>query len=551
MEYECNIDDLDKKLKNIKILDPACGSGAFLNKAADILLDIHRAVHQKKYQDDNTLDYLFDDINSRRTILLNNIYGVDINEESIDITKLSLFLKVCKKGLKLPNLDDNIKCGNSLIDDVEFDNKAFDWKTQFKEVFDIGGFDIIIGNPPWGASFSEIEKKYIKNSYNEIEYQFNSYVVFLEKCNYILKNSGYFGYIIPSSWIYMTYFKNIRKFLVLNNTFDKFIHLKYHAFEEVISESSIICYKKENCLKTHKIKVKSVKDVDEFFNKDYINISQYKLEKSYENGFLISDSENSFYDRIIEDNGKLGNLCNFSTGIKPYQRNKGIPKQTKEDVNNKIYSTNYKINEDYEPYLVGGNINPYRIQYPDNQWLKYGKYLAEPRDTFNFKQRKIVIRRTSNDIFASIDDSNFINLNSVHNIVSKDTSEFYLEYIACLLNSNLMNEIYKYLVPDGKRVFSEVKIVNLKRLPIPQASKKQQETFKEMVNNIISHNTKIQDEINKFNKWLLRRTNINKVSKKLEKYHDLDFDEFLIELKKKKVDIKPRKTQELFEKEFN
>ncbi|NMC60051.1 MAG: hypothetical protein GYA51_11840, partial [Candidatus Methanofastidiosa archaeon] len=126
-----DIEDLDEKLKNIKIVDPACGSGAFLNKATDVLLEIHEAIFnfKKEYttKDDILLGgrgkrrgkasishldlgaYVFDQIEKRREILLNNIYGVDLNEESVEITKLSLFLKVCRKDLKLPNLDKNIK----------------------------------------------------------------------------------------------------------------------------------------------------------------------------------------------------------------------------------------------------------------------------------------------------------------------------------------------------------------------------------------------------------------------------------------------------------
>lgn len=142
---------LDKKLKEIKIIDPACGSGAFLNKAADLLLEIHEKLSDMIYANrKDNLDYLWDSIDVRREILINNIYGVDINNESVDITKLAMFLKVAKKGLKLPNLDKNIKCGNSLIDNSDIaGDKAFNWEEEFKEVFDEGGFDVVIGNPPY------------------------------------------------------------------------------------------------------------------------------------------------------------------------------------------------------------------------------------------------------------------------------------------------------------------------------------------------------------------------------------------------------------------
>jgi hypothetical protein len=163
------VEKLDQKVKNIKIIDPACGSGAFLNKATDILLDIHKKIfdikkgyttsepmrigkgNRRKTENVKFTDlgvYVFDAIEKRREILLDNIYGVDLNSESVEITKLSLFLKVCEKDKKLPAIDNNIKCGNSLIDDPEFTDKPFKWEEKFKEIFKEGGFDIVIGNPP-------------------------------------------------------------------------------------------------------------------------------------------------------------------------------------------------------------------------------------------------------------------------------------------------------------------------------------------------------------------------------------------------------------------
>nr|WP_054858991.1 DNA methyltransferase [Methanobacterium formicicum] len=147
-------------------MDPACGSGAFLNKASDILLEIHQAIHKEQYKEDKTLMPYFDNIKERRKILLNNIYGVDLNEESVEITKLSLFLKVCRKGLKLPNLDNNIKCGNSLIDDPKYTDKPFRWEKEYTEICSSGGFDIVIGNPPYvrQEKIKEI-KPYLKKNY--------------------------------------------------------------------------------------------------------------------------------------------------------------------------------------------------------------------------------------------------------------------------------------------------------------------------------------------------------------------------------------------------
>ena len=156
-EYEDSdsLDELDKKLKDIKIIDISCGSGAFLNKAVDILFEIHESYHDSKYANDPSLNKYFDSLDSRRQIIINNIYGVDVNEESVEITKLSLFLKLATtagviRGFQLPNLDKNIKCGNSIINSEEYvGDKSFDWELEFKDIMDNDGFDVIIGNPPY------------------------------------------------------------------------------------------------------------------------------------------------------------------------------------------------------------------------------------------------------------------------------------------------------------------------------------------------------------------------------------------------------------------
>ena len=181
--------------KCIKIADISCGSSAFLNKAVDVLFEIHEALHDSKYSGDETLNRFIDNLDKRRQIISNNIYGVDVNEESVEITKLSLFIKLAtssgvKQGFKLPNLDKNIKCGNSLISDKSIVNgKSFSWEDEFQEVFTEGGFDIVIGNPPYitpslgkkQKTLTDEEIDYLSNNYESYEYKGNTYVIFMEK----------------------------------------------------------------------------------------------------------------------------------------------------------------------------------------------------------------------------------------------------------------------------------------------------------------------------------------------------------------------------------
>ena len=157
-------------LLTVTVLDPACGSGAFLNEALDYLITEHRQLDEMNASLLGIPLVLSDVENS---ILENNIYGVDLNDESIEIAKLSLWLRTAKRGRKLSSLNRNIKVGNSLISDVTIDiEKAFVWEVEFANVTNKGGFDVIIGNPPYvpSRSLSNSQKEYFYSNYNTTEY---------------------------------------------------------------------------------------------------------------------------------------------------------------------------------------------------------------------------------------------------------------------------------------------------------------------------------------------------------------------------------------------
>lgn len=223
-EYEAtnSLEELDFKLENIKILDPACGSGSMLNKAADILFEIHEALYSSKWAGDSSLDRFKDSLESRKKIISNNIYGVDLNEESVEITKLSLFLKLAtstgvKQGFKLPNIDKNIKCGNSLVDDeLIAGEKAFNWNKEFSEVFENGGFDIIIGNPPY-IRVQEIEYDlidYLNDNYQFAYNKLDMSILFIELAYKILKEKGNIGIITSNMFLTSEYGREVRKTLL-------------------------------------------------------------------------------------------------------------------------------------------------------------------------------------------------------------------------------------------------------------------------------------------------------------------------------------------------
>ncbi|MFX0063087.1 MAG: Eco57I restriction-modification methylase domain-containing protein [Candidatus Hermodarchaeota archaeon] len=218
-EYLDNIDELENKLEKIKVLDPACGSGVFLIQAVDILLEIAKKIKLAKYykEDYNTVKreqktkkyqrYALEKWRGVevKKIIENNIFGVDINENSVQLTKLTLLLKMIKEIQILDNLPridltKNIKCGNSLIDDFDVAGaKAFKWSKEFKEISQKGGFDIIVGNPPYVNIIVNVQNRaYYKKKYPEIYTGKNDlYYFFFRKAIELCKNEGYIAFIAP------------------------------------------------------------------------------------------------------------------------------------------------------------------------------------------------------------------------------------------------------------------------------------------------------------------------------------------------------------------
>ena len=146
-KLKTNLDDYRNWLLELTILDPACGSGAFLNQALDFLIKEHTYIDELETSLFGS-SMVFQNIEN--TILEKNIFGVDLNEESVEIAKLSLWLRTAQPRRKLNTLNNNIKCGNSLIDDQKIaGDKAFNWQNEFPETFAKGGFDCVIGNPPY------------------------------------------------------------------------------------------------------------------------------------------------------------------------------------------------------------------------------------------------------------------------------------------------------------------------------------------------------------------------------------------------------------------
>ena len=226
-------------LAGIRLLDPACGSGAFLIQAFDQLHATYQASNDRleELRGHRTLF----DLDKR--ILENNLYGVDLNEEAIEICRLSLWIKTAERGKVLTSLDHTIRVGNSIIADPAMHPKAFDWQAAFPEVFAQGGFDVVVANPPYVRQelLSPI-KPYLQSAYRAYHGMADLYVYFYELGLRLLKPGGLLSYVVTNKWMKSGYAEPLRRLFQdgawIESVVD-FGHAK-QIFEEVDVFPSII-----------------------------------------------------------------------------------------------------------------------------------------------------------------------------------------------------------------------------------------------------------------------------------------------------------------------
>jgi len=506
-------------LLQITILDPACGSGAFLNAALRFLMDEHKLIDEMEAKVSGA-SIEFQGVEN--SILENNLYGVDINEESVEIAQLALWLRTAKPHRKLNSLNQNIKCGNSLISDPAVaGEKAFNWQEQFPKVFERGGFDVVIGNPPYvnmANIQNERERKFYQDNYSTVKNKCDLYSIFTEKAQSLLHENGLLGFIFPNSWMGTESFSKFREFLSKIVKVYQLVELPPGVFEDAIVTTVLCFYQNIKPEASNNVEIYTCID-KQFVKKDFV--------LSYEQILKNPNSSFAFEKTISLENvpcKMLSEIASFSLGIKTSDDARFIFK-------NPIDESCYKM-------IRGRNISRWSHPY-SNEWIWYQPTLicekpgGRPRVLENFLvDRKIVIQDIATQITATIDSEKYL-CNDTLNIIYSLNGDNSFEYILCVLNSKLVNVWFKKIFPAGLHI----KTNQLEQIPIPTVTLDAQQPFITLADTMLSLNKQLHEKRSRFLRRLSENFEGVKITTALQTFDQMEFKAFVAELKKQKIKL--------------
>ena len=530
-------------LLQITILDPACGSGAFLNAALQFLMAEHKLIDEMEAKVAGSA-IVFQDVEN--SILEHNLYGVDINEESVEIAQLALWLRTAKPHRKLNSLNENIKCGNSLISDPAIaGEKAFNWQEQFPKVFEKGGFDVVIGNPPYvfaREKVSEEDKAYYSQVYESAKYQVNTYIIFMEQSLLLAKKDGIIGLIVPNSWL-MTYSgEALRKIFIERASVDKIVNLYGKSFEDANVETVISIMKKSVADTNHTIEILKTDEKSSSF--DFLHYKKQNVfshNPGYEFLVFQDDLSESLTEKLREGCRDLDEVACVKAGLQAYEKGKGIPKQSAEDVKSRPYDYTYQFNEDTYKYLDGSNVLRYAVNWT-GQWLWYGNHLAAPRTLNLFTDEKIIVREITSEfphcLNAVYTEDTYLYNRSNIAVVKREGQNVSLKYILVLLNSSLLSFYFKKNTAKAERkLFPKIILNDLRLFPIKVIPKESQLPFITLADTMLSLNSQLQEKRTRFLHRLSENFESIKITTALQSFDQLDFKGFVAELKKQKIKL--------------
>ena len=476
----------------LRVLDMACGSGSFLLGAYQRLLDHclkwyseHSPARHKQavYKDPCNAHWLLT-IGEKKRILTTHIFGVDIDAQAVEVTKLSLLLRVLEgetdqsvseqqrlfHDRALPNLANNIKCGNSLIGPEYFTGKLisgpeemrrvnpFDWKRGFPDAMKAGGFDCVIGNPPYGAFFTEQEMDYVAKRFGLYRKVMDSYVAFVQQGHTILRTQGRFGFIIPSAWLGGPRYRALREYLLAVSV-ESVILLPFDVFGDAYIDTLVLTTLEKDPTPDHKVlayefpKKAKLSEIN-VTALPVSSIAQSSWKHSDDSKFVVDGGLLAILTRVREAAaGTLGQILEMKRGV----------------LFDRDLLTGRKSGKHSHPYFEG-DVYRYHVRFAADRWVEYGPKMREyPKEFRWFEGERLLLRRLVNRqqrlMAASIEKTIITNKNLY---VIKPTGVLASLFTLGILNSRLVSRLYLSQMPQAtKDDFPQLTIRDVVSLPIP------------------------------------------------------------------------------------
>jgi hypothetical protein len=494
--------------EKIKLVDPACGSGSFLIVAYQYLLDWHRdryTLHPDTRASDPARIRRYSGgkrpkiyqapggewkltTSERKRILLANIHGVDIDSQAVEVTKLSLLLKVLEGETQqrlqrdflaerqriLPDLGRNIQCGNSLIgpdfyeqeqmllldDETRYRINVFDWQTAFPAVFKQGGFDCVIGNPPYRRVNKDDNAAYFENHYEVCEGRIDLFELFIEKASQTTKIGGWFSLIVPAPLLTNQFSRKARTVLWRENVLESVVSFSFPVFADPTVHTCIFVAKRlspQDASGNTRIYAGINAPEDIYLAPSFsVPYEQLTYGDNEVINVFITPPIRRLLGRLKATTLQLGELCYMRQCIKTG------------DDSSYLMESSTSPGHLWKPALQGRGMNRYLIC-ANNLWVKYGSWLARNWQNTDFYERpKIGIRETGARLTATLDIEHRYFLSSLYSVYfkNKDQKES-LKYLLGIINSNFASWLASiFALSATKGAFTKFRTNQLAPLPI-------------------------------------------------------------------------------------